>query len=91
MTGSAFEAMDVVYRVPEAASERISRKIYSFQQRGESEGGEGRAGSDSTEGWRMTGSAFEAMDVLYTKGGVSNGRRSGGGGVPYPTGPVAGG
>ena len=34
-------------------------------RRRESEGGRGKK-SGLAEGWRMTGSAFKAMDVLYT-------------------------
>ena len=69
MTGSAFEAMDVVSRVPEAASERISRKIYSIINRGGSLRGE-RVVRRWTppKGWRMTGSAFTAKDVVYRRG-----------------------
>ena len=71
MTGSASQAMDVVYLI---ASRREDPR--------EGVQGEGGArGSSPAGGWRMTGSASQAMDVVFRLllGEKMLGRGSGGG------------
>ena len=51
MTGSAYQAMDVV-------------SVRKLVIRGEVQERRWQSDFDPTRGWRMTGSAYQAMDVL---------------------------